>query len=640
MSKIIVNLLRQRILVLDGGMGKMIQSYKLEESDFRGNRFADHSFFLKGNNDLLSITQPDIIGGIHNAFLDAGSDIIETNTFNSTAISQTDYGLKDIVYELNFEAAKIARKAADSKTKETPEKPRLVAGALGPTNRTATISPDVNEPGFRNVNFDTLVTAYTEALHGLILGGVDLVLVETIFDTLNSKAAIYAIHKYFNVNSMHLPVMISGTITDASGKTLSGQMPEAFWNSTAHARPISVGFNCALGADQLRQHIHTISAIANVNVSVYPNAGQPNEFGEYDHTPRYMATLIQEFADSGLVNIVGGCCGTTPDHISAIANAVSDKAPRIIPKSTPHCRLSGLEPLNFNEVSKFVNIGERTNVSGSVKFAKLIYEDKFNEALDIARDQVNGGAQIIDVNMDDTRLDGEASMTQFLNLIAAEPDISRVPVMLDSSKFSIIEAGLKCLQGKGIVNSISLKEGESVFISNATEILRYGAAVVVMAIDKNGPANTYNRKISISQRAYKILTETVGFAPEDIILDANIFPLATGIKKHKNSSRDFINAVGEIKKTMPHALTSGGLSNISLSFRGNNPMRAAINSVFLYHATKNGLDMAIVNTGQLAIYSELPQDFRNQIEDVVFNRRDDATERLLKVADGPTRQVQ
>ena len=633
MSKILERLLCQRILVMDGGMGTMIQSLKLEESDFRGNRFSDHPLDLKDNNDLLSITQPDIIGEIHNAFLDAGSDIIETNTFNSTSISQAKYGLENIVYELNFKATKIARKAADAKTKKKPGKPRLVAGAIGPTNRTATISPDVNDPGFRNITFDTLVTAYTEALHGLIDGGVDLILVETIFDTLNSKAAIYAINKYFDVNGIRLPVMISGTITDASGRTLSGQMPEAFWNSIAHARPISIGFNCALGADQLRQHIQTISAVADVNISVYPNAGQPNESGEYDHTPQHMAKLIREFAANGLVNIVGGCCGTTPDHISAIANAVSDKAPRIIPKFTPHCRLSGLEPFNFSEVTGFVNIGERTNVSGSAKFAKLIREDKFDEALDIARDQVEGGAQILDVNMDDAKIDGEASIKRFLNLIAAEPDISRVPVMLDSSKFSIIQAGLKCLQGKCVVNSISLKEGEDVFIANAREVLRYGAAVVVIAFDEDGPADNYERMISISQRAYKILTETVGFAPEDIILDANIFPIATGMEEHKNFSRDFIKAVGKIKKDLPHALTTGGLSNISISFRGNSPMRDAMHSVFLYHAIENGLDMAILNVGKLAVYSELSEDLRNRIEDVVLNRRDDSTKRLIEVAD-------
>ena len=639
MTETIEDLFRQRILVLDGAMGTMIQEHTLEEADFRGERFADYGSDLKGNNDLLTLTQPDIIADIHSGFLDAGADIIETNTFNSTSISQADYGLEDIVYELNFEAAKIARNCADAQTAKTPDKPRLVAGAIGPTNRTASMSPDVNDPGFRNITFDDLVTAYTEALGGLVEGGVDLVLIETIFDTLNSKAAIYAVHKYFDDNDVRLPVMISGTITDASGRTLSGQTPEAFWNSIAHARPVSVGFNCALGVEELRQHIQAISAVANVNISVYPNAGLPNEFGGYDDTPEYMAEQLGEFASSGLVNMVGGCCGTTPDHIRAIADAVAGKAPRVLPEDTPHSRLSGLEPLNFGEVTGFVNIGERTNVSGSAKFAKLIREDKFDKAVDIARSQVEGGAQIIDINMDDAMLDGETYMTRFLNLITAEPNISRVPVMLDSSKFSIIEAGLKCLQGKGIVNSISLKEGEDAFIANAREVLRYGAAVVVMAFDEDGQADGYERMVSISQRAYKILTETVGFAPEDIILDANIFPVATGIEEHNNFSKDFINAVGEIKKTLPHALTSGGLSNMSFSFRGNNPMRDAMHSVFLYHAIANGLDMAIVNAGQLAVYSELPEDLRDRIEDVVFNRREDGAERLLDVADQARGQV-
>ncbi len=639
MTEAIEDLFRQRILVLDGAMGTMIQEHTLEEADFRGERFADHPSDLKGNNDLLTLTQPDIIADIHADFLDAGADILETNTFNSTSISQADYGLEDIVYELNFEAAKLARAAADAATAKTPEKPRLVAGAIGPTNRTASMSPDVNDPGFRNITFDGLAEAYSEALHGLVEGGVDIVLVETIFDTLNSKAAIYAIHKYFDDNNVRLPVMISGTITDASGRTLSGQTAEAFWNSIAHARPISVGFNCALGVEELRQHIQAIAAVAPINISVYPNAGLPNEFGGYDDTPEYMAEQLGEFAASGIVNMVGGCCGTTPDHIRAIADAVADKAPRILPEAAPHSRLSGLEPLNFSDVTGFVNIGERTNVSGSAKFAKLIRDDNFDEALNIARGQVEGGAQVIDVNMDDAMLDGEASMTRFINLIAAEPDISRVPVMLDSSKFSIIVAGLKCLQGKGIVNSISLKEGEDEFIANAREVLRYGAAVVVMAFDENGQADDYEHMVSITQRAYKILTETVGFAPEDIILDANIFPVATGIEEHNNFSRDFINAVGEIKKTLPHVLTSGGLSNMSFSFRGNNPMRDAMHSVFLYHAIKNGLDMAIVNAGQLAVYSELPEDLRDRIEDVVFNRREDAAERLLEVADQARGQV-
>ena len=632
-------LFKERILVLDGAMGTMIQERNLEETDFRGRRFADHASDLKGNNDLLSITQPGIIADIHNGFLDAGADIIETNTFNSTSISQADYGLEDLAHELNVEAAKLARAAADAATAKTPGKPRFVAGALGPTNRTASISPDVNDPGFRNVTFDDLVTAYSEAIHGLIEGGVDVLLVETIFDTLNGKAAIYAIKKYFDDHRTELPVMISGTITDASGRTLSGQTPEAFWNSTAHANPISIGFNCALGVKELRQHIQEIAAIAPVNVSVYPNAGLPNEFGGYDDTPEFMAEQLGEFARSGFVNMVGGCCGTTPDHIRAIAAAVDGVKPRPMPEDGRHCRLSGLEPLNFGSVTGFVNIGERANVAGSAKFAKLIRDGDFDRALDIARDQVVNGAQVIDVNMDDAMLDGEAAMKKFLNLVAAEPDISRVPVMVDSSKFSIIEAGLKCLQGKGVVNSISLKEGEDAFIAQAREVMRYGAAVVVMAFDEQGQADTCERMVGICQRSYKILTETVGFPPEDIIFDANIFPIATGIEEHDNFSHDFIHAVAEIKKTLPHALTSGGLSNMSFSFRGNNPMREAMHSVFLYHAIKSGLDMAIVNAGQLAVYGDLPDELRERIEDAVFNRRPDYTERLLEIADQAEGQV-
>ena len=626
-------LFKERILVLDGAMGTMIQEHKLEEADFRGRRFADHASDLKGNNDLLSITRPEIIADIHSGFLDAGADIIETNTFNSTSISQADYGLEDLAHELNVEAAKLARAAADAATAKTPGKPRFVAGALGPTNRTASISPDVNDPGFRNVTFDDLVGAYGESIHGLIEGGVDMLLVETIFDTLNGKAAIYAIKKYFDDHGTELPVMISGTITDASGRTLSGQTPEAFWNSTAHANPISVGFNCALGVKELRQHIQEIAGLAPVNVSVYPNAGLPNEFGGYDDTPEFMAEHLGEFARSGFVNMVGGCCGTTPDHIRAIAAAVDGVKPRPVPEDGRRCRLAGLEPLNFGTVTGFVNIGERVNVAGSAKFAKLIREGDFDQALDIARTQVANGAQVIDVNMDDAMLDGEAAMKKFLNLVAAEPDISRVPVMVDSSKFSIIETGLKCLQGKGVVNSISLKEGEDAFIAQAREVMRYGAAVVVMAFDEQGQADTCERMVAICQRSYKILTETVGFPPEDIIFDANIFPIATGIEEHNNFSRDFIHAVAEIKKTLPHALTSGGLSNMSFSFRGNNPMREAMHSVFLYHAIKSGLDMAIVNAGQLAVYGDLPDPLRERIEDAVFNRRPDYTERLLEIAD-------
>ena len=639
MTRPIQDLLGERILVLDGAMGTMIQAENLEEGDFRGSRFADHPSDLKGNNDLLSLTRPDIISEIHAGFLDAGADIVETNTFNSTAISQADYGLEDLVFDLNFEAAKIARNACDAATAKTPSKPRFVAGAIGPTNRTASISPDVNDPGFRNVTFDELVATYTGAIHGLVEGGVDLLLVETVFDTLNCKAAIYAIRKYFDDHQTELPVMVSGTITDASGRTLSGQTPMAFWKSVAHARPISVGFNCALGAKELRPHIQEIAGAANVNVSVHPNAGLPNEFGGYDDTPEYMAEQLGEFARSGFVNIVGGCCGTTPDHIRAIADAVDGIKPRRLPDNTHQGGLSGLEPLTLGALTGFVNIGERTNVAGSAKFAKLIREKDFDQALDIARDQVENGAQVIDVNMDDAMLDGEQAMATFLNLLASEPDISRVPVMIDSSKFSIIEAGLKCVQGKGVVNSISLKEGEDAFMEQAKVVLRYGAAVVVMAFDEKGQADTSERMVEICKRSYRILTETVGFPPEDIIFDANVFPIATGIEDHNNFSRDFIQAVGEIKKALPHAHTSGGVSNMSFSFRGNNPMREAMHSVFLYHATRNGLDMAIVNAGQLAVYAELPDDLRDRIEDAVFNRRPDATERLLEIAHQAEGQV-
>ncbi|MFQ5763482.1 MAG: methionine synthase [Rhodospirillales bacterium] len=633
MTEPIQALFRERIVVLDGAMGTMIQAHGLDEADFRGKRFQDHPKDLKGDNDLLSITQPEIITDIHAGFLEAGADIIETNTFNSTAISQADYGLEDLAVELNREAAKIARVTADAATRKTPSKPRFVAGAIGPTNRTASISPDVNDPGFRNVSFDDLVKAYTDAVHGLVEGGVDLLLVETVFDTLNCKAVIYAIHKYFDDHGKRLPVMVSGTITDASGRTLSGQTPEAFWNSVAHARPLSVGFNCALGVEALRRHVQEISRVAGVNVSVYPNAGLPNEFGGYDDTPEYMAEHLGEFARSGFVNVVGGCCGTTPAHIRAIAEAVEGVPPRALPEPEPRCHLSGLEPLTPGPLTGFVNIGERTNVAGSARFAKLVRDGDFTAALEIARDQVANGAQVIDVNMDDAMLDGAKAMSTFLNLVAAEPDISRVPVMVDSSKFSIIEAGLKCLQGKGVVNSISLKEGEEAFVSQAREVMRYGAAVVVMAFDEKGQADTYERMVEICTRSYRILTETVGFPPEDIILDPNIFPIATGIEEHNNFSRDYIKALAEIKRTLPHALTSGGVSNMSFSFRGNNAMREAMHSVFLYHAIENGLDMGIVNAGQLAVYAEIPDDLRERIEDGVFNRRPDAADRLLEIAD-------
>ncbi len=625
-------LLGERILVLDGAMGTMIQDHNFNEKDYRGARFADWGQDVKGNNDLLSLSQPEVIQKIHEDFFAAGADIVETNTFSSSSIAQADYAMEELVYELNFESARLANAAAKIFSAQQPDKPRFVAGAIGPTNRTASISPDVNDPGYRNVTYKNLVSAYTEALLGLVDGGVDLLLIETVFDTLNAKAAIYAVLKFFEDENLTLPVMISGTITDASGRTLSGQTPEAFWNSVAHANPISVGFNCALGAEALRAHIQAVAQIADTHISVYPNAGLPNAFGGYDDSPEYMATHLREFAESGFVNIVGGCCGTTPTHIQGIADAVAGAAPRLVPTIAPYCALSGLEPLTLNEVTGFVNVGERTNVAGSAKFARLIREDAFDEALDIARQQVANGAQVVDVNMDDAMLDAETAMATFLRLIASEPDICRVPVMIDSSKWSVIEAGLQSVQGKCIVNSISLKEGPEPFKTQAQEILCYGAAVVVMAFDERGQADSFERMIEICTESYRILTEEVGFKPQDIIFDANIFPIATGIDEHSNFSKDFITAVTEIKKSLPHALTSGGVSNMSFSFRGNNPVREAMHSVFLYHAINAGLNMGIVNAGQLTVYSDIPESLRDRIEDVVFNRRNDATERLLEIA--------
>jgi len=623
--------LTERILILDGGMGTMIQSYKLEESDYRGERFADWSSDLKGNNDLLVITQADIICDIHKAYLDAGADIIETNSFNGTSIAMADYNMEELVYELNLESAKVARRAADDRS--TADKPRFVAGVLGPTNRTASISPDVNNPGFRNVSFDELVEAYIEAIRGLVDGGSDILLVETVFDTLNAKAALFAIQQYFDDNDIELPVMISGTITDASGRTLSGQTAEAFWNSLNHIKPLSFGFNCALGADELRQYVEELSGIANCYINAHPNAGLPNEFGEYDESPEEMARQIAEWAESGFLNIIGGCCGTTPAHIKAIAEAVSPFPSRQIPEIEIKCRLSGLEPCNISADSLFVNVGERTNVTGSAMFKRLILDEEYETALDVARQQVENGAQVIDINMDEGMLDGKNAMVTFLNLIASEPDISRVPIMIDSSKWDIIEAGLKCIQGKGIVNSISLKEGEEKFIEHARLVRRYGAAAIVMAFDETGQADTKERKVEICTRAYKILTEQLGFPAEDIIFDPNIFAVATGIEEHNNYGVDFIEATREIKNTLPHAMVSGGVSNVSFSFRGNNPVREAIHAVFLYHAIKAGMDMGIVNAGQLAIYDDLPAELREHVEDVVLNRRDDSTERLLEIAD-------
>jgi len=623
--------LQQRILILDGGMGTMIQSYKLEEADYRGERFADWPSDLQGNNDLLTLTQPQIIRDIHSAYLEAGADIIETNTFNGTTIAMADYSMEALAYELNLQGAKIAREAADAI--ETAERPRFVAGVLGPTNRTATISPDVNNPGFRNVTFDQLVEAYLEATRGLVEGGSDILLIETVFDTLNAKAAIFAVLKYFDDNKIKLPVIISGTITDASGRTLSGQTAQAFWNSMRHVEPISFGFNCALGADELRQYVAEMSAIVDCNLNAHPNAGLPNEFGEYDESPEDMAGDIEEWAQSGFLNIIGGCCGTTPAHIRAIAEVVSKYPPRKIPEIAIECRLSGLEPLTINDASLFVNIGERTNITGSARFKRLILEEEYETALDVAREQVESGAQIIDINMDEGMLDGEKAMVTFLNLIASEPDISRVPVMIDSSKWPIIEAGLKCIQGKGIVNSISMKEGEDTFLEQARLIRRYGAAAIVMAFDESGQADTQARKVEICTRAYKLLTEKVGFPPQDIIFDPNIFAIATGIEAHNNYGMDFIEATRVIKKACPYAMVSGGVSNVSFSFRGNNPVREAIHAVFLYYAIKAGMDMGIVNAGQLAVYDDLPKDLRESVEDVVLNRRDDATDRLLDIAE-------
>ena len=626
-------LLQQRILILDGAMGTMIQSYKLEEADYRGERFIDHPCDVKGNNDLLSLTQPKIISDIHRAYFEAGADIVETNTFNGTSIAMADYQMESLVYELNKASAQLARQVADEFTAQNPDKPRFVAGVLGPTNRTASISPDVNNPGFRNVNYDELVDSYLEAIAGLIDGGADLLLVETIFDTLNAKAALFAIETYFDQHNVHFPIMISGTITDASGRTLSGQTTEAFWNSLSHVKPMSIGLNCALGAEQLRQYVEELSRIATCHVSAHPNAGLPNEFGEYDESPEAMALHIKEWAQSGFLNIIGGCCGTSPAHIKAIADAVADVPPRTPAINNHHCRLSGLEPFNISPESFYVNVGERTNVTGSARFARLIKEGDYEAALDVARQQVESGAPIIDINMDEGMLDSKEAMVTFLNLIASEPDISRVPIMIDSSKWEVIEAGLKCIQGKGIVNSISMKEGEEKFIEQAKLVRRYGAAVIVMAFDEVGQADTRQRKREICTRSYEILTKIVGFPPEDIIFDPNIFAIATGIEEHNNYAVDFIEAVQDIKQSLPHAMISGGVSNVSFSFRGNNPIREAIHAVFLYHAVKAGMDMGIVNAGQLAIYDDLPEELRERVEDVVLNRRDDATERLLDIAE-------
>ncbi|MDQ7091860.1 MAG: methionine synthase [Methylococcales bacterium] len=625
--------LSKRILFLDGAMGTMIQSYQLEEADYRGTRFKDWDSDLKGNNDLLSLTQPDIIKDIHIAYLDAGADIVETNTFNSTTIAMADYSMASLAYEINFESARLAKEACAEVTAKNPAKPRFVAGVLGPTNRTASMSPEVNDPGFRNIHFDDLVIAYTEAVKGLIEGGADIILIETVFDTLNAKAAIFAVDQFFETCGEKYPVMISGTITDASGRTLSGQTAAAFWYSLRHINPISIGFNCALGATELRQYIEELSTIADTYISAHPNAGLPNEFGEYDETPEQMAAEIGDWAANGYLNIIGGCCGTSPATITAIVNAVEKHPPRKIPNLEKQCHLAGLEPMSITKDSLFINIGERTNITGSARFKRLIIAEDYETALEVARDQVANGAQIIDINMDEGMLDSKAAMVRFLHLIAAEPDIAKVPIMLDSSKWDILEAGLKCIQGKGVVNSISIKEGEANFIKQANLIRRYGAAAIVMAFDEQGQADTKARKIEICTRAYKILTEQVGFPPEDIIFDPNVFAIATGIDEHNNYGVDFIEATKEIKKTLPHAMISGGVSNVSFSFRGNNAVREAIHAVFLYHAIHVGMDMGIVNAGQLAIYADIPTDLRDAVEDVVLNRHGEGTEKLLELAD-------
>ncbi|MGD2130415.1 MAG: methionine synthase [Lysobacterales bacterium] len=625
-------LLSRRIVLFDGAMGTMIQSHALEEADFRGQHFADHGTPLKGNNDLLSLTRPEIIAGIHRDFLEAGADILETNTFNATAISQSDYDTGNRARELNRASARLARSVADEFAANHPGRPVFVAGALGPTNRTASLSPDVNRPEYRNVSFADLRDAYAEAARGLVEGGADLLLVETVFDTLNCKAALFGIEQVFDEIEARLPVVVSGTIVDASGRTLSGQTVEAFWHSIRHTRPFAVGLNCALGAAEIRPWLQELARVADCPLSLYPNAGLPNELGEYDDTPENMAGVLGEFARLGLLNLVGGCCGTTPAHIAAIAAAVRGEAPRKPPTRELYCRLSGLEPLTLTPDLNFVNIGERTNVTGSAVFRRLIQADDFPAALDVARQQVENGAQIIDVNMDEGLLDGPLAMTTFLNLIASEPDIARVPVMVDSSRWDVLEAGLQCLQGKGVVNSISLKEGETPFVEQARTVLRYGAAVIVMAFDENGQADTLERRVAVCERAWRILTEDVGFPPEDIIFDPNIFAIATGIPEHDRYGVDFIEATRRIKEACPGAMVSGGLSNISFSFRGQNRIREAIHSVFLYHAIRAGLDMAIVNAGQLDIYDEIDPELREAVEDVVLNRRSDATEQLLEIA--------
>lgn len=627
-------ILSVRILIIDGAMGTMIQRHKLTESDFRGQLFKNHKKDLQGNNDLLSLTQPDIIKNIHREYFKAGADIVETNTFNANGVSQADYNTLAFVHDMNVASARLAKEAADEFTKENPAKPRFVAGALGPTNKMLSLSPNVNDPGYRAITFDELSNVYYDQAKALIEGGVDMLLVETVYDTLNAKAALFGIDKLLRELNIQMPVMVSGTIVDQSGRTLSGQTVEAFWISIAHTKNLlTVGLNCALGAKQMRPFVEDLSNIANVNLSVYPNAGLPNEMGEYDETPSTMASTLKEFAESGFINIVGGCCGTTPDHIKEIAEIIKDYKPRVIPNEKKLLCLSGMEPVIVYPESNFVNIGERTNVTGSKKFARLIKEGKYEEALSVARDQVEGGAQILDVNVDEGMLDSEEVMTKFLNMMAAEPDIAKLPVMIDSSKWTVIEAGLKCLQGKGIVNSISLKEGEEVFKEHARKVLSYGAAVIVMAFDENGQADTLEKRIRICERAYQILTEEVGFPPQDIIFDPNILTVATGIEEHNNYAVDYIEAALWIKQNLPYAKVSGGVSNVSFSFRGNDIVREAMHSAFLYHAIKAGMDMGIVNAGQLEVYEEIPKALLEKVEDVLLNRKADATEQLVSFAE-------
>ncbi len=632
-NPILNTLLQKRILIIDGAMGSQIHKYKLDEKDFRGEQFKNHPCDVKNNGDILSITQPHIIEEIHCSYLESGADIIETNTFSSNAISLADYKMEDQAYALSFAGAQIAKKIADKFTKKDPDQPRFVAGSFGPTPRTASMSADVNDPGSRLVNFDQLVSAYTEQVRAFIDADVDLLIVETIFDTLNAKAALFAINTYCDKVNIHPPLIISGTITDASGRTLSGQTTEAFWISVAHANPIAIGFNCALGTKEMRPYIAELDHLAPCYISCYPNAGLPNDLGEFDQTPTEMAKLIKEFAQDGLINIVGGCCGTTPEHIKAIAEAVADITPRQTKERPIYSCFSGLEPLNITPETNFLNVGERTNVTGSKKFARLILEENYDEALSVARQQIEAGAQIIDINMDEAMLDSKAAMVRFLNLIAAEPDIARVPIMIDSSKWEVIEAGLKCIQGKPIVNSISLKEGEAPFREHAQKLKQYGAATVVMAFDEEGQADTKKRKIEICTRAYKILTEEIGFPPQDIIFDPNIFAIATGIEEHNNYAVDFIEATRTIKETLPHCLISGGVSNVSFSFRGNNAVREAMHTAFLYHAIKAGMDMGIVNAGMIEVYDEIPKELLNLVEDVLLNRRQDSTERLITFAE-------